>query len=164
MSQKKINGKQVYVQELRESFFDDYISAFSSKVRKLLHVKWVSSEIEYLRVRIEKQKKGQTVFFCIFDKQSDLLIGAIEIRDSSETSSQLYSWIHEDFWGTGMYQEALNLASKEYFSRTNKKFFFANVDASNKRSYYALKKQGFLDIGTRSGPHGRQYQLVLRKK
>lgn len=164
MDNKKLQGKLVYLQELNESFFSDYITAFSPKVRKKLHVKHATSELEYLRQRLEQQKEGKTVFFCIFDKQTKRLIGAIEIRDQSETGSQLYCWLHEDFWGTGRYQEALRLASQEYFKKTNEDFFYAHVDQNNKRSYYALKKNGFTDIGTHSGPHGRQYQLVLRKK
>jgi len=164
MDNKSMCGQSVYLKELNESFFSDYISAFSPRVRKALHVKRALSELEYLRQRLEKQKEGRTVFFCVFDKKTDRLIGALEIRDQEETSNQLYCWLHEDFWGTGRYQEALRIASQEYFKRTNESCFYAHVDAKNKRSYYALKKNGFTDIGTHSGPHGRQYQLVFRKK
>ena len=164
MDEKNLQGALIYLQELDESFFSDYISAFSFRVREILHVKYATSELEYLRQRLEKQKKDETVFFCIFDNDTEKLIGALEIRNQSETGSQLYSWLHEDFWGSGRYQEALRIASQEYFRRTSEQLFYANVDANNKRSYYALKKNGFSDIGTCSGPYGRQYQLVLRKR
>jgi len=164
MDNKNLRGQLIYLQELDESFFSDYMSAFSPRVRKALRVKHKMSELEYLRKRLEKQKEGKTIFFCIFDNATDRLIGALEIRSQEETGSQLYSWLHEDFWATGRYQEALRIASQEYFRRTNELFFYAHVDAGNKRSYRALKKNGFSDIGTHSGPYGRQYQLILRKK
>ena len=154
----------IVLRELREDFFQAYLMAFSELVREMLHVEKKQSELRYLQKRFEKQKKEQTLFFCIFDKETDRLIGAIEIRDQRETSSQLYSWLHEDFWGTGRYQEALRLASQEYFIRTNAPFFSAHVDADNRRSYYALKKQGFADVSVHKGPYGKQYELILRKK
>jgi len=164
MKKKNLKGDLVYLQELDESLFEKYIAAFSPRVRRMLHVKHTTTELEYLKERLQKQKEGKTIFFCIFDQETERLIGALEIRGQQETASQLYSWVHEDFWSTGRYQEALRLAAQEYFRKTKEQFFYAHVDATNKRSYFALKKNGFADIGTRSGPWGRQYQLVLRKK
>jgi RimJ/RimL family protein N-acetyltransferase len=136
---------------------------FSPKVRELLHVSSKDSEIIYLEHRLEKQKKGETFFFCIFENKSKKLIGAIEIRNPKETDSQLYSWLNEKYWGTGMYQEALGLLSKKYFNETNEKIYRAKVDISNLRSYKALKKHGFIDVGLKKGPQGKQYILVLTK-
>ena len=164
MPRRTLKGTLVYLRELREDFFSDYLAAFLERVQKLLHVQNIKSERDYLCTRLEKQKKGQTIFFCLFDSKTDRLIGALEIRDQIETSSQLYSWLHEDFWGTGRYQEVLRLAAQEYFIRTNKIFFSAHVDKKNKRSYFALKKNGFADFAIRNGPHGKQYQLIFRKK
>jgi len=164
MKNKNLRGNAVYLQELNESFFSDYLAAFSPRIRKLLRVKHTRSELQYLQDRLQKQKEGKTNFFCIFDKKTKKLIGALEIRGQEETMSQLYSWLHEDFWSTGRYQEALRLAAQEYFRKTKEKLFYAHVDATNKRSYFALKKNGFADVGTHFGPYGRQYQLILRKK
>ena len=164
MLRKKLHGKNVYLQELQKTFFSDYIAAFSPRVRTLLHVAHVQSELDYVCARLEKLKAGLTFFVCIFDQNTDQLIGALEIRDSTECASQLYSWLHEDYWGTGRYQEALSLATDEYFLQNDKLFFNAHVDVSNKRSYYALKKQGFADIGFFDGPYGKQYKLVMRRR
>jgi len=158
----ELRGDFVTLRELREDFFTDYLEAFSAQVRKLLHVSDISSELDYLKSRLAKQKIGTTMFFCVFDTQSDKLIGALEIRNQSETSNQLYSWLHEDYWGTGRYQEVLRLACQEYFKRINRPFLLAHVDVANKSSYFGLKKYGFADLGLKRGPHGKQYQLVLR--
>jgi len=163
MSQKRYEGTAIYLCELNESFFTQYMKAFSERVRSLLHVSDSASELDYLRVRLEKKETKHALFFCIFDKQTEQLIGAVEIRDQRETSNQLYGWLHEDHWGFGKYQEALRIAAQEYFIRTNHIFFSAHVDVKNKRSYRAHKKCGFADIGICNGPRGRQYQLVLRK-
>jgi len=160
----ELRGKLVTLKPLEDSFFPQYVKMFSPKVRALLHVSSQESEIEYLQHRIGKQKKGETFFYCIFDNKENKLIGAIEIRNPQEASSQLYSWLNEAYWGTGMYQEALTLLSREYFNKTEEHFYRADVDVDNKRSYHALKKHGFIDVGIGKGPHGKQYRLIFRKK
>ncbi len=164
MANRVLKGRLVCLRELQEAFFADYIVAFSPVVRKCLRVSCVESERDYLKTRLKKQKNGKTFFFCVFDAKNDELIGAVEIRDYQETKSQLYSWLNEGFWGGGRYQEVLRLAAQEYFARTNRCFFQAHVDVSNKRSYHALKKCGFADIGLIKGPFGRQYQLIFRRE
>jgi len=164
MKKGELKGHFVTLKPLEESFFTQYIVMFSPKVRELLHVSSQESEVEYLRDRIEKQKRGQIFFYCIFENETDSLIGAIEIRNLQETDSQLYSWLNEAYWGTGMYQEALKLVSREYFDETQEKFYSANVDVANLRSYKALKKHGFIDTGLKKGPQGKQYTLILRNK
>ena len=164
MPRATLTGTHVYLRELREEFFTQYLAAFSERVKKCLHVSQSSSEIAYLSSRLKRQNKSSGLFFCVFNKKTDKLIGAIEIRAQEETDNQLYSWLNEHYWSKGLYQEALRLASQEYFVRSNHIFFQANVDVSNKRSYYALKKYGFADTGLCNGPYGKQYQLVLRKK
>lgn len=163
MKKGEIKGRLVTLKPLKESFFTDYLKMFSPKVRELLHVVEQESELEYLQDRLEKQKEGKIFFYCVFENKENTLIGAIEIRNPQETDSQLYSWINEKYWGTGMYQEALSLVSEEYFEKTDEKYYNANVDVENMRSYKALKKHGFIDIGISKGPHGKQYKLILRK-
>jgi hypothetical protein len=47
--------------------------------------------------------------------------------------------------------------------RVKCKYYTANVDVENLRSYYALKKFGFIDSGIKNGPYGMQYKLFLVK-
>ena len=160
----ELKGELVTLKLLEKSFFPQYLKMFSPKVREFLHISSHESEIEYLQDRIEKQKMGETFFYCIFDNKKNQLIGAIEIRNPQEASSQLYSWLNEKYWGTNRYQEALALLSEEYFDKTEENLYSANVYVENKRSYHALKKHGFIDIGVAKGPHGKQYKLIFRKK
>jgi len=164
MQGEEIAGELVTLKPLRKIYFGEYLKVFSEKVKELLHVSCDESELEYLEERLQRQKEGKTFFYVIFENSENKLIGAIEIRGIEETDSQLYSWVHEDYWGTGMYQEALALVSREYFDETKEPFYNANVDVSNLRSYYALKKHGFIDSGVKKGPFGKQYKLILRKK
>jgi len=159
-----MKGELVELQPLQRDFFDEYLSMFSPVVREPLRVPSLENEHSYLEQQLKKAQQGQTHFYCIFDTADQQLIGAIEIRDSAENAGQLYCWLNERFWGGGRYQEALELAAQSYFQATGQRYFTAHVDIANKRSYFALKKCGFADLGLRHGPYGLQYTLALRKK
>lgn len=171
-------GEIVTLKILDRSYFQDYANMFSAKVKEFLHVQHDESEIKYLETRLE----NHSFFYCIFLNTENKLIGAIEIRDLTESDGQLYSWVNENYWGSGAYQEALKLISKKYFETCNLKnidavnvgcgsngnirckYYTANVDAENLRSYYALKKFGFIDSEIKNGPYGLQYKLLLVNK
>ena len=170
MSTNNLVGQIVTLKILDKSYFQDYANMFSETVKKFLHVQDSESEVKYLENRLE----NKSFFYCIFlngqlDAQEKLteskLVGAIEIRDLSESDGQLYSWVNENYWGSGAYQEALELISKKYFDvNPGCKYYTANVDTENLRSYYALKKFGFIDSGIKNGPYGMQYKLLLVNK
>lgn len=162
--QQQAEGERVIIRPLQKQFLSAYQAAFSPKVQTILSVSSVASELAYLHEQVEKQLNGQTFFFCVFDKQNDRLIGAIEIRHWLVGTNQLYNWLHEDYWGGGYYQEALKLVVKTYFLRTGRTFLAAHVDIDNKRSYFALKKHGFADWGICNGARCKQYILVLRRQ
>lgn len=154
-------GEIVTLKILDKSYFQDYSKMFSETVKKFLHVQHDESEIKYLETRLE----NKSFFYCIFLNSENKLVGAIEIRELTESDGQLYSWVNENYWGSGAYQEALNLISRKYFEVNPEcKYYTANVDAENLRSYYALKKYGFIDSGIKNGPYGLQYKLLLVKK
>lgn len=202
MNNEFLVGKIVTLKPLAKEYFQDYINMFSETVKKFLHVENSESEIKYLETRLEKIDNKTRLFYCIFlnDKEAfsgdkkessveqkncgpdfrsapEKLIGAIEIRDLTESDGQLYSWVNENYWGVGAYQEALALISQKYFQvcelcpdRFTKnpearcQYYTANVDVENLRSYFALKKFGFLDAGVKNGPYGLQYKLIFLKK
>lgn len=123
----------------------------------------VESERNYINDRLVQLRKQDVFFYCIFDNTDNCLIGAIEIRDQQQCAGQLYSWLNERYWGGGRYQESLDLITKVYFKHANVSYYTARVDVKNKRSYYALKKYGFADAGLFQGPHGKQYDLIVRR-
>jgi len=159
-----LEGQLVTLCLLHKTFIKPYLSQFSPVVQKALSVISKESEKKYLLARLSNKQQKHTWFYCVFNNKTNQLIGAIEIRDPYASRGQLYCWIHQDFWGTGMFGEALVLAARAYFKTTGRMFLNAYVDETNKQSYTALKKVGFADIGFIKGARGTQYELVLRKQ
>lgn len=152
----------VTIRSLTDGDLDDYERLFTPRVRASLHVSSPAAERIYIKERIAQHETGTTFLFGVFC--DDELIGAIEIRDASTSRGQLYCWLNEEFWGNGYFQKALALAASFYFEHTNERYITAHVDCDNVRSYRALKKAGFADAGYVVGPHGKQYELLLRRK
>lgn len=164
MVPKIISGHSIYLYFLQESLINPYLAMFSTKVQSLLHASCKQSEKQYLTNCLAKINEEKTMFYCIFLKNCQQLIGALEIRDGVEFYGQLYCWLHQDYWGQGYMQQAITLTAISYFIHKKQNYFSAHVDITNKRSYYALKKTGFIDAGFFDGPFGKQYRLFYLKK
>lgn len=160
----ELKGRDVTLRPLQIEYIDQYLKAFSPEVQSALFVDTPQAERDYLVESIEKSGQGEAVFFCIFDNAHNTLVGAIEIRPSPQHSGQLYCWLNEAYRGKGILKESMQLAAQAYFKLTGRIFFNAHVDICNNRSYRALKKCGFADMGMSRGPRGAQYELVLRRK
>jgi RimJ/RimL family protein N-acetyltransferase len=159
MSQEK---QRIIVRPLVHDDVEHYLDMFSPVVREILHVSCVEIERAYLLERL--QQVDAISFYAIISQNKDHLIGAIDIRNPDAYRGQLYCWIHESYWGTGIFHDAMRLATSDYFKRVNARYFNALVDVHNIRSYCALKKFGFADSGYMHGAYGRQYELILREK
>ncbi len=159
-----MRGAHIILRPLTNADEPLYLAQFSSLVQATLQVASLNQEQIYFRERIAKQHEGKTFFYGIFDAQSNVLCGALEIRDKHEHRGQLYCWLNEAWWGKGYMQEAIALGAADYFAHTKERFITAFVDESNKRSYWALKRAGFADLCRSEGPHGKQYELVYRNK
>lgn len=157
---KDLMGPSITLRVLQHHFFDDYLSMFSPLIQQIIHVPDIQCERTYLEQRLEKMNLKKTFFFCIFNNDTQQLVGGLEIRDRAEHPGQLYSWINERFWGKGLYQEAIALLMSYYFSQVSAAYVTAHVDISNVRSFHALKKCGFANLGYYKGPYGLQYALV----
>ncbi len=151
---------RVYVKELSTEYVQDYLDMFSTTVQKILGVSSLWNEFEYLHCQLKKQKEGKTFLYGIFEKSQDHLIGSIEIR-SIEHRGQLYTWMHEDYWGKGLFQDAFALVRSDYFSK-NKQIteFTARVDVSNNASLKALLKAGCKSVRMCKGPRENQHEII----
>lgn len=158
---KLLIGRNIFLRLLEESDKLFYMQQFSELVRSLLHVESIQQEEAYFQEHIFFNK---SYFWGIFDLTTNNLCGAIEIRDPGQHRGQLYCWLNEAWWQKGYIQEAIVLAAEEYWNKTNVRFITALVDESNKRSYWSLKKAGFVDVAKIKGPYGKQYELILRNK
>ena len=155
----KIAGDHIYLKELSQDHFTDYLDMFSPRVQEILGVSSPMAELAYVQEQEQKQQKSDTLFFCIFERATELLVGSIKIR-SKVYRGQLCTWVHEDYWGTGYFKEAFKLASDAYFKKyPHEDHFTARVDMSNKRSYNALLKLGCKEVRVSSGPRGKQHEL-----
>ena len=155
----KIVGSSIYLKKLSQDHFIDYLDMFSPLVQTILGVSSPFSELAYVKTQERKQHAGDTVFFCIFEQDTHMLIGSIEIRSKAHRG-QLCTWLHEDYWGRGYFQEAFRLASQFYFKKyPHESSFTARVDISNKRSYKVLTVLGCKTIRLSSGPREDQYEL-----
>ena len=158
MKDKQCNDR-VCIESLSQDYIEQYLEAFSESVRVPLRVQSIESERDYLKQRMAQKAP---FFFVITIKQTGQLIGAIEIRDASHRS-QLYCWINEKWWGSGLFQKVMELAAQRYFSHTENESISARVDCSNKRSLHALEKNGFALQGISLGSSEKQYSMVLKK-
>ncbi|SRR3990167_6649266 len=156
---QKVCTELIYLEPLSSEHIQEYMAAFSPTVQKILDVHMPESEREYLHARIEQRVP---FFYVIKDKESGVLIGAIEIRDPA-TRSQLYCWLNEAWWGSGRFQQAIRLAAHNYFSQTNEDAITAHVDCDNLRSVHALQKAGFASHGTTGSQAHKQFVLLLQR-
>ena len=155
----KIVGTQIYLKELSQDHFTDYLDMFSPRVQELLGVSSPLAELAYVQTQEHKQQTGDTLFFCIYEQTTELLIGSIEIRSKAHRG-QLCTWLHEDYWGMGYFKEAFKLASQLYFKKyPHESNFTARVDISNKRSYNALLNLGCTEVRISPGPRQDQYEM-----
>jgi len=148
----EIKGKIVTLRPLKEEYFIDYHNMFSQTVRKAFELPesiTLNYTIQYLHNKKHSADEGKVLMYCIFDNKDNKLIGHLEIRDLNDLDpGQFTCWINENYWGGGRFQEAVDLISKAYFKlHPKEKSYIAHVRLWNKRSYHALKKYGFQDLG-----------------
>ncbi len=146
-----VAGKLVTLRKLKEEFFIDYHNMFSQTVRRGLEYPdeiTLDYTIRYLRYEMRREEKKEILQYCIFDNKDNKLIGALEIREKNDLDpGQFGCWVNERYWGGGRFQEAVALISKTYFALTDAPSYCAHVRLWNKRSYAALKRFGFKDVG-----------------
>ena len=139
-----VKGKVITIKPLQEQFFEEYHHMFSPVVRQAVGLT-PTSELHdtatFLKATMSDPQ--HLMFYCIFDNQTNNLIGSVVIRTPDHPNGQLGAWLNENFWGGGRYQEALCLALKKYFESTGYNSIFAFVEVNNERSLRAHQKMGF---------------------
>lgn len=149
---EEIKGKIITLKSLKEDYCIDFYSMFSSTVRKALEwpeVITLNYVIRVIKLELEKIREGKTLYYIIFDNKDNKLIGYIEIREKNpDDPGQFGTWINENYWGGSRVQEAAKLIADTYFRlHPDRNSFIAHVKLWNKRSYHALKKAGFKEVG-----------------
>lgn len=146
-----VPGKIVTLKRIKEEHALDYHNMFSKIVRKNLefpdsiNLGW---SIAYVKSQIKKDRDGLTMLYSIFDNKDNKLIGAIQIREPNpDDPGQFGTWINENYWGGGRFQEAFKLINKTYFAVREADSYIAHVRLWNVRSFKALSKAGMVEIG-----------------
>ncbi len=139
-----IIGNITTLKPLQEQFFEEYHRMFSPIVRQAIGLPPTSEPHEtadFLKAALEDPQ--HRMFYCIFDNQTNKLIGSVCIRTPNHPNGQLGAWVNENFWGGGRYQEALYLLLMQYFASTHNDSVNAFIEVNNKRSLKAHQKTGF---------------------
>jgi RimJ/RimL family protein N-acetyltransferase len=152
---QEIPGSIITLKYLTEEHIIDYHNMFSLQVRQGMEFPEETNlgyTIAFLQRDLERQESEEMLAYAIYDNKDNRFIGAIEIREKSteeyETHGQFGVWTNEAYWGGGRVQEATKLIAQAYFRlHPDFKSFNAHVRLWNKRSYFALKKAGFKEIG-----------------
>lgn len=149
---KEIKGKIITLKELKEEYFLDFHNMWSVAIRKPMEFPetiTLNYTIRYLKLEMEKCREGKQLMYCIFDNKDNKLIGSIEIREKNPDDPGQFTWmLNEHYRGGGRAMEACKLIADAYFKlHLDRDSFSAHVKLWNKRSYYALKKAGFKEIG-----------------
>ncbi len=93
---------------------------------------------------LERMSDCLGILYGIFDQQTDVLLGAIEIREPNADQGQLQVWLHDAYFSRGHYQEILQLLLPVYFSWSKRMWLNARVEASNSSSVRAHEKAHFI--------------------
>lgn len=167
---EEVKGRIITLRSLKEDYFLDFHNMYSSTVRKALEqteTTTLGHMIDYLHGEMEHDRKGEQLMYCIFDNKDNKLVGSLEIREkNSRDPGQFGCWINEQYWGGGRIQEAIKLITKTYFRlKTHEKSYIAHVRVWNKRSYHALKKAGFQEVGFfYENGKATRYLMEMRRK
>ena len=166
MFPKEIVGKKITLRVLDSQYFQEYHTTFSPIVRKAIGLsdRTLDQTKEFLATRVVALKIGKTLFYCIFDNIDKKLIGAIEIREPGYPEGQLGTWINENYWGEGRYQEALDLIIKVYFKIKNVDKVNAYVETFNIRSLKAHQKYGFKIVREFETGQKKYYEIIYKKR
>ncbi len=164
----EIIGNIITLKIISLYYLNEYYSAFSPKVQRMLNISHADGTYEntkkYLIKKNILQKNSEQLFYFIFDNFDKKLIGKIEIRNFNHKKGQLGVWINEKYWGNGRYQEALKLISNLYFSYTNNDYYTAQIHEFNLRSLFASIKYGFKFSGKFILRNNRRYYNMYMHK
>lgn len=156
---QEIKGKLVTLRLLRPDFFKEYHAMMSATVRQILGLPTnppFEATRDFLANGLVECEKLDHLFYVIFDAATNKLIGAIKIRayDSQEALDRgmVGSWLNENYWGGGRYQEALRLILNAFWAINQCSEVTAYINVQNERSLRAHQKAGFKISSRKKSP------------
>lgn len=147
---KTLQSKHFHLELLEPRHFEEYIESFSHRIRNHLdlHPDLQNQGIaSWLDFEVSKQKYGRQITYVIIDSDNrvggSISISKVPLPDHG----QIFGWINEKHWGSGITQETIRLALGEFFKVSGETESNAFVQPHNVRCYKALKKIGFEPAG-----------------
>lgn len=155
---KTLIGKRCRLELLAPEHFDKYAEAFSQRVKNYLDLPpstGTKTVTEWLKLELAKQYYGRQLTYVVISPQNEIA-GSLSIsKVPLPDYGQIFGWLNEKHWGSGMTQEALKLGLTEYFRVTKDHESNAYIRPFNVRCYLALKKIGFVTAGRSTSPATR---------
>jgi RimJ/RimL family protein N-acetyltransferase len=165
---EEVKGSLITLKLMTDEHIVDLHNAFTSIVRKGIefppHIT-LGYSVHYLRSLMKNHRDGKTLLYTIFDNKDQKPIGLIEIREYDPTDvGQMGCWLNDNYWGGGRIQEAVKLISRTYFRlHPERSHYVCWVRMWNQRSYKAMKKAGFVEIGAKYHD-GKPAHYILEMK
>ena len=101
--------------------------------------------VEYTTIALEAREKGLAYAFAIYDKRESAFAGSTRYANISEYDSRLeigWTWLSEDFQGTGLNKNCKFLLLRNAFENLNVERVEFKADSRNKKSIRAMEKIG----------------------
>ena len=157
-SSPELRGVHVFLQTPNVSHYKEW-STLREKNKEFLtpyEPKWAQNGLTlgFYKKRLARQKierqAGRGAFFFIFEKNTNELIGGINLNNiqyGAAYHASLGYWLGEDFQRQGYMAEALSLMKMYAFNGLNLKRLNAACLPDNERSVRLLEKAGFTEEG-----------------
>lgn len=166
----KLTGKKVI---LRFPTIDDVNSitkyAGNPKISQFTFMPYpyhTRDAIEFIETSASERRELTSFHVAICDLKTDEVIGMIglNIINHPHKRAEVGYWIAEEYWGTGMMLEALNLMVDYYFENMKLERIYAFVIPDNIPSWKLLEKAGFEREGLLKGlmrKEGKRYDHYI---
>jgi [ribosomal protein S5]-alanine N-acetyltransferase len=107
------------------------------------------SGVQFIESILNAEKNNKIVMFAIEEKESQLLIGLININLSAPYKrGELAYWVGKEYWGKGYGTEATRIVLEYGFNDLNLNKIFAASFTTNPGSWRIMEKVGLKYEGT----------------
>lgn len=122
--------------------------------------------IEFIETSAAERSDYTSFHVAICDLLTDEVIGMIGLNTINHTHrhAEVGYWIAEEYWGTGMMLEAINLMVSYYFNSMKLERIYAYIIPDNIPSWKLLEKAGFEREGLLKGlmrKEGKRYDHYI---
>ena len=139
-------GERVYLFEPSRADGPSFVEMTATSTE--LHQPWVfpATDLERYKLYMERLKSGRALGFFIADKETDALVGAVNINDivlGGFRTGSLGYYIGSGWAGNGFMTEGLSLVLDQGFGPYRLNRLEANIQPENQASLALVRRLGF---------------------